>query len=415
VLPTESCSYSKLVTELGTSSGSAQEVFVLLSDLPVPVCLFRCLFSLLFSYPAPTLTAEIFHHLFSFLQASSCRIGRIPDILADLFSELGRHYHLDDFEQLPSSCSFSISSESPPTTPRPTSPVPTPDTPISMEAYKQSVPTFSFCGTFSGTGNVSAARWIKRLEHELSGYKVDGVINPSTYLDSLNMLLTDDAAEWAESHPEAIRLLAIEEPTAQDLANFRSLLCERFPTKAVEISPMSFDAELAELRQRPDETLVSFYKRVTNLMQRVGAKDRPAFTSSITLTLLESAMLDTILRAFIKGISDHAVQREATRGMAATDRSLKSIYNLAEEARRTNLEIQKLFEEEVKSKELTFYKNLAERNMTKSQIDALMTAFHSAATPNQGPGLTFHSDPPQFQPTPPPMPPTYRPEIADRR
>lgn len=188
----------------------------------------------LFSYPAPH--CRNFHHHFRFPystnKASSCFV---PGILADLFSELGRHYHLDDFEQLPSSCSFSISSESPPTTSTPTSPVLTPCTPVNM-AYQQSGPTFSFCGTFSGAGNVSAARWIKRLEHELSGYKVNGVINPSTYLDSLNMLLTDDAAEWAESHPEAIRLLAIEEPTAQDLANFRSLLCERFPTKAVEIS-----------------------------------------------------------------------------------------------------------------------------------------------------------------------------------
>ncbi len=247
---------------------------------------------------------------------------------------------------------------------------------------------------------------------KLSGYKVNDVINPTTYLDSLNMLLTDDAAEWAESHSEAVRLLAIKEPTAQDLANFKSLLCERFPTKAVEIFLISFDVELSELHQRSDETLASFYKRVTSLMQRVGAKDRPALTSSTTLTLLESAMLDTILRAFIKGISDHIVQREATRGMAAADRSLKSIYNLAEEARRTNLEIQKLFEEEVKSKELVFYKDLAERNMSKSQIDALMTAYHSAATPNQGPGWTFHSDPPQFQPAPPLMPATYRPEIA---
>jgi hypothetical protein len=261
---------------------------------------------------------------------------------------------------------------------------------------------------------VSVARWLKRLEHELSGYKVDGVIRPSTYLDSLNMLLTDDAAEWAESHPDAIHLLAIEEPTIQDLANFKSLLCERFPTKAVEISPIPFDVELSELRQRSDEALVSFYKRVTSLMQRVGAKDRPALTSSTTLTLLESAMLNTILRAFIKGISDHTVQKEATRGMTATDRSLKSVYNLAEEARRTNLEIQKLFEEEMKSKELIFYKDLAERNMPKSQIDALMTAFHPTSAPNKGPGWTFHSDPPQFQPTPPPMPPTYKPEIADR-
>ena len=38
-------------------------------------------------------------------------------------------------------------------------------------------------------------------------------------------VVMDDAAEWAESHPDVIRLLAIEEPTAQDLASFRSLLC----------------------------------------------------------------------------------------------------------------------------------------------------------------------------------------------
>lgn len=120
--------------------------------------------------------------------------------------------------------------------------------------YHQSGPIFAFCGTFSGAENVSAARWLKRLEHELSGYKVSGVINPSTYLNSLNMLLMDDAAEWAESHPDAIRLLAIEEPTAQDPASFRSLLCERFPTKAVEISPISFDPELSELHQRSDES-----------------------------------------------------------------------------------------------------------------------------------------------------------------
>lgn len=298
-----------------------------------------------------------FHHHFRSNQRSIVLFSAI--ILADLFSELARYYHLNESELDPVTWSF------------PNSPPPhTSVTPTNM-AYQPTSPTFSFCGTFSGTGTVSAARWLKRLDHEFSGYKIDGVVKPFTYLDSLNMLLTDDAAEWAESHPDAIRLLAIEDPTAQDLENFKSLLCERFPTRSVEVSPIPFDAELAELHQRPDEALSSFYKRVTSLMQRVGAKDRPAPNSSTTLTLLESAMLDTILRAFLKGIRDHAVRREATRGMAAADRSLKSVYNLAEEARRTNLEIQKIYEEEVKSKQFTFYKDLAERNMSKNQIDAL--------------------------------------------
>ena len=137
---------------------------------------------------------------------------------------------------------------------------------------------------------------------------------------------------------------------------------------------MSFDIELAELHQRTDEPLATYCKRVTNIMQRVGAKDRP---TSGTLTLLESAILDTILRAFIRGLTDIEVRREATRGMASSDRSLRSIYNLAEEARRTNLEIQKMLEEEMKTEELDFYKQLAQQNLPKHQIDAFLTQYHT--------------------------------------
>lgn len=114
------------------------------------------------------------------------------------------------------------------------------------------------------------------------------------------MLLADDAADWAESHPDAIRILADQAPTKATVENFRALLCERFPLKTAEITPVSFDVELAELHKEPDESLSAFYKRVGSLMQRIGAKDRPNSTPSSTpFTLLESAMLDTILRAFL--------------------------------------------------------------------------------------------------------------------
>ncbi len=63
-----------------------------------------------------------------------------------------------------------------------------------------------------------------------------------------------------------------------------------------------------------------------------------SLTSLPVLTTLESAMLDTILRALIRGLSDSTIRAEATRGMAPVTRSLKSIYNLAEEARRSNNE-----------------------------------------------------------------------------
>lgn len=70
---------------------------------------------------------------------------------------------------------------------------------------------------------------------------------------------------------------------------------ERFPSKAVEVVPVSFDTELADLRRQPEEALSSYYKRTTSLMQRVGARDR---SQGEQPSLLESAMLT---RSFVLG------------------------------------------------------------------------------------------------------------------
>lgn len=174
------------------------------------------------------------------------------------------------------------------------------------------------------------------------------------------------------------------------------MLCERFSSKAIKISFILFDVELFELHQRSDEALIFFYKWITSLMQHVNVKDKSTFISFIILMLLKSAMLNTILQTFIKEILNHIIQRKITRNMIATDKLLKSIYNLAEKMKCMNLKIQKLFNEEIKSKELIFYKNLIERNMFKSQINMLMTAYHSMITSNQKSDWTFHSDSSQF-------------------
>jgi len=224
--------------------------------------------------------------------------------------------------------------------------------------YQQTDSIFSFCDIFSDINHVFAAHWLKRLKHKLSEYKINEVINLIIYLNSLNMLLTNNIVEWAKSHSDVIHLLSIKNLTAQNLTSFKFLLCKRFSSKAIEISFISFDVKLFELRQRSDEALVIFYKRVTSLMQHVEAKDKSAFSSFTTFTLLKSAMLNIILRVFIKKISNHIVQREVIRSMTAINKSLKSIYNLAEKARWMNLKIQKLFNEKVKSKKLIFYKKL---------------------------------------------------------
>ena len=261
-------------------------------------------------------------------------------------------------------------------------------------------PTFAICGTFSGATE-SAAKWLKKFDLEMEDYRNDNGLFPAgKYLSTLDALLTGDASDWSESHPVAIRLLAEAEttPTDQTVENFRALFCERFPSKVMEVSPIPFDLEIASLRQRPEESLAAYYKRVSNMMQRVGVRDRPTpLPTATSLASSESIVLDTVLRAFIRGLGDPKLKIEATRGMASSDRSLRSIYQMAEEAHRTNEEIQKLHDEESKSDQLELYRNLIHQYLPKHQVDSLLASHHAAKQPQQ-----FQAQQtPQYQPWPP--------------
>lgn len=235
-------------------------------------------------------------------------------------------------------------------------------------------PTFTFCGCFSGKGAMSAARWLRKLEHELNPYKIDGRIPPGRYMDSINLLLTDDAAEWAETNPDAARLLSEDEPTTESVLSFRNLFLERFPAKSVEPAAASFHTELGEFRQRPDETISTYYKRLLVLMTRGGARDRPAVGS---LSVLESSTLGIILKSFALGLYDEDVRREATRGLTVPDRSLRELCALAENAFRSKRELQKLTEEENRSIELQFYRDMAAHAMPRERIDSMLAIYRA--------------------------------------
>ena len=238
---------------------------------------------------------------------------------------------------------------------------------------------FKLCGFFSGK-DISAAKWLKKLDWELEGYSVNGTIPPCRHTQALDLLLTEDAAVWAESHPQAVSILASANPTQESVKNFRNLLCEQFPTKSSEVSTISFDTELSELKQH-DESLSAYYKRLLAMMQRVGARDRPTqiSKSSPVLSMLEEAMLESVMKAFLRGLVDPDVRREATRAIAAPDRSLHSAYTLAEEARRTKAEIKKLNDEEYKTKENELLRSIIQKTMSRSQLDNLVSSYQANA------------------------------------
>ena len=82
-------------------------------------------------------------------------------------------------------------------------------------------------------------------------------------------------------------------------------------------------------------------------------------------------MLDTVMRAFIKGVIDPDVQQEALRGLVLQERSLLSIYTMAEESRSAKAEYLHLQEEVAMAQELQFYREVVQRNMPSPQINSL--------------------------------------------
>ena len=95
--------------------------------------------------------------------------------------------------------------------------------------------------------------------------------------------------------------------------------------------------------------------------------------------MAEGSLLDTFLRTWLRGLTDNNIKRKCAEYMGATDRSLRMLYDAAESARRINLEVQKLFEDETKESELRFYKEIAQRNMPETQINALLASYQAKA------------------------------------
>ena len=76
-------------------------------------------------------------------------------------------------------------------------------------------------------------------------------------------------------------------------------------------------------------------------------------------------MLDIILKFFIRNIDDHEIRKKVIKNIIIIDRFFRFVYNLAKEARRINVKIQKLAKKKNKSNELLFYKSFIKKNLSK--------------------------------------------------
>lgn len=58
-------------------------------------------------------------------------------------------------------------------------------------------PEFKLCGPFSGSSNIGASKWLKKYEWEWNATE-STTIDPRLFFEGLEIVLTGEAASWAE-------------------------------------------------------------------------------------------------------------------------------------------------------------------------------------------------------------------------
>lgn len=157
-----------------------------------------------------------------------------------------------------------------------------------------------------------------------------------------------------ESHYQTSAIIDKKDPTDTDVKILVDLLEERFPGTSVDTAPIPLSTELLNLSQHSDESLASYYQRTANLMSRFGAKDRPPPTgpsAGSTFSQVDGFTLDSIIQAFVRGITDPVIRKKIYKN-CQDDFSPRNIYNLAQQARRSKLEVAKRVPYESKDTEL---------------------------------------------------------------
>lgn len=217
---------------------------------------------------------------------------------------------------------------------------------------------------------------MRKLEHELNQFKIDGVIPFERFMDSINLFFTDDAVEWAETNMNAMRLLGNEELIAEIVFSFRILFQERFFAKIVEFPAVTFHIELDDFRQNSDEIIDAYHQRLLNLMFKIIVRDRP---TTEKLSLLKKTTLRKITKAFAKNLLDEDVRRETIRDLIISDRFLRELFLIAENADRSKRKMKKIMEKKNRVMKLEFYRDFVAKATSRERIESMLAQYRAGS------------------------------------
>ena len=184
----------------------------------------------------------------------------------------------------------------------------------------------------------------------MSRYTVNDCILSDQYLQFIDILLVENAVTWAETDLNVFILLTQSNSTLDTVFKFKTLFTEKYSIQFTEIASISFNNEVADLKQKDEKALLTYYKWVSDLLTRIEIKNRLRHHSEIvSLSSLKSAMLDTVLKFFIQDIQNADIRKETLWELVMLKQSLQDIYTLTEKVRRVKIELCKLMNENVKS------------------------------------------------------------------
>ena len=259
-------------------------------------------------------------------------------------------------------------------------------------------PDFKMCGKFSGEQGSSAEKWLRKFEYDMHGLRdIEGNISPSDYLTSIEILLADQAEILAESTPQVPEILyKAPDATRDDVTTLQLLFRLQYPGRAPESTNLNVDAEISKLSQQASENLGTYYKRASSLLIQAGSRDREtplmivrvALKGNFTpLSPSENTVLDSVIRAFIRGISDTTVRADTLRGLVMTQRSLRGAYTIAEESKKLKEELALMEKLEHEQDELEFLRRVVKDQVSSEPISKLMKWY------------TGKNSPPLYRPT----------------
>ena len=235
--------------------------------------------------------------------------------------------------------------------------------------------TFVLSKAFTGTGNVTGARWLKMFEHDIRSLKRNHVFPPARYLHYLDMLLADEAADWADGTPEVSELLNTDQPTQETVERVKTLFKDRFSAKPAD-EPVTYEAikirdlmEIGNLVQEPQEPISYYYRRAVFLLEKFGGRDQPEETER-PLAPAEKSLLDFVMGTFIDGIRNPEIKEKVNEGHVKPDPSLTELYHLAEQADRALKSAKPSGNPSAKQKEAQRQREAYQRNPRDAELAA---------------------------------------------